>query len=165
MGKDKGKGKTKGKRLTGRNRPTSLNRIRAAEKSRQALELRTAGFTLVQIANQLGYRTHSAAHAAIVRALAEVPRQAAEEYRDMQLVACEKMRTNLYRGAVNGGIKEVHALIKVLQHEAKLRGLEAPVKLAGPDGGPLEVALKGLSKADLALIASLGDLAKDIGDG
>ena len=64
---------------------------------------------------------------------------AAEDYRALDLERLDVAIQGLMPMARAGEPKSVMALMRTLERRAKLLGLDAPTKLAGPTGGPLEL--------------------------
>lgn len=108
---------------------TGTKAIETAEKERQALELKLAGFDLSQIAGQLGYTHASAAQKAIKRALRKTIQEPADELRVIELRRLDKMQAGLWRKAIAGDVFAVDRVIKIMDRRAKLLGLDAPLKI------------------------------------
>jgi hypothetical protein len=124
-----------------------------AERDARAVELRTRGMTLDQVAAELGYSHASAAAKAVSRALAAVQFPSVAEYREMQnrqldtltattigilerphpvVTASGRIATDPVTGetlqdpAVE--LQCVRVLVQIAERRAKLLGLDAPVK-------------------------------------
>jgi PAS domain-containing protein len=105
---------------------TSERRLAAAEKQRQALELRKAGVGFVKIAEILGYKGPSGAFQAVSAALARTLRLPAE-----QLRAVEEERLDMALEAIAGPVREgnlkaVDRWLRCSESRRKLLGLDAP---------------------------------------
>jgi hypothetical protein len=112
-----------------REQQSSPVQIEVLDKSRQAVELRLMGMTFEEIAQKLGYTDRSSAKKAVDRVLMRTLRGPAEEYRALVLGRLEMViRSNWARmraGDYNAG----RMVLRALQQEANLLGLNAPVKV------------------------------------
>jgi hypothetical protein len=108
---------------------TSGNRIAAAEKQRQALELRKLGVTYAAIAQQLGYAGPSSAEKAVSSALRKTLQEPADELRTLHFLRLEEAWFRLVPKFREGNPAAIRAAISVLQREAKLFGLDAPIRV------------------------------------
>lgn len=108
---------------------TSERRIEAAEKKRQALELRKAGATYAAIAAALGYESTSSAYKAVMTAIRAIYREPAEEVRELEIARCDEMLRALWPGVMAGDAKKVNAALRVMERRSKYLGLDAPQKV------------------------------------
>lgn len=108
---------------------TSANRLAAAEKQRQALELRKAGATYDAIARQLGYAGPSSVKKAIDTALARTLKPVADEYRHIHILRLEGMLLALQPAIRAGDPVSIRSAIRVLERESRLLGLDAPIRV------------------------------------
>lgn len=67
----------------------------------------------------------------------EADRVKREAERDLDLQRIDRAIRGLMKGVDKGVAKSVTALMRSLDRRAKLLGLDAPVKLSGPNGGPV----------------------------
>ncbi len=104
-------------------------RILAYERQRKALELRKAGATFQQIAEQLGYKNMSGAYRAIEAALLKTLQEPADDVRKMELERLDKMMLGLWTGATSGHVPAVHGVLAIMERRAKYLGLDAPTKI------------------------------------
>jgi len=131
------KGKRQPKRKT---RPVNLL---AAERRRRAIELRGQGMTFVEIGKQLGV-TGPRAFQLVTQAIDEVNALLVSEtkaLRQKHLDETHAMRKGIWKDATAGQVGKIDRMIKLLEREAKLAGLDAAEKFehSGPDGGPITV--------------------------
>jgi hypothetical protein len=155
-------------------RLTSPRRLRAAQKQRQALELRIAGATLAHIAAQVGYEDTSGAYRAIQAALKATLQPPADELRRLQYERLERLYAAAHTRAVGagaGGEPDFEAMdraIKVAQRINALFGLETTKLKVGGDAEapPVQVAVDAkvrddfysrLSTDELRLLRDLRD--------
>lgn len=103
---------------------TSRTRIESAERRGRALELRKAGATFEQIANQLGYADRHSAREAVVRALKDITRDGAEEVLDLELQRLDAMLVGLWAAARRGEPRSVETVLKVMERRSKYLGLD-----------------------------------------
>jgi hypothetical protein len=119
---------------------TGRTRLKGAERRTQVVELAQAGYTFRQIGEQLGI-THSAAYQHFRNALTEAVRPAAEEALALELARLDTMQQPLWASASRGNLKSQAAVLRLMERRAAYLGLDAPKRLAGADGGPLEIAI------------------------
>lgn len=130
-------------RKTRGNNVASPKRITEQERIRQAVELRKAGASFQQIADQLGYAEPSGAHKAVTRALKAMLREPTEELRALELERLDKMLFGIWRKAIAGGTWEIDRVLKIMERRATLLGLDAPKKIenTGKDGGAMRFSI------------------------
>jgi hypothetical protein len=143
---------------------TSPTKIRAAERRRQALEYRKAGYGYVQIAAQMGCSL-CAAYRLVTRALAELSqscRETAEEVRDLELQKLDAQEARLQaaiRSLTPAQIRLLpkfeDSLLRVSQQRCKLLGLvhTPQVNVIAPPDTRLEVVLSNPTVQQLAAAA------------
>lgn len=108
-------------------RRTGTAVLTARDKQRRALELRTEGHTLDQIADQLGYADKSGAHRAITAALDRHESAAVDQYRDLEAARLNELQRAVWPLAIGGDLAAVTACVRIIDRRAKLLGLDAPV--------------------------------------
>ena len=146
---------------------TSKRLLAAAEKERQAVDLRMKRLPYREIAEALGYANESAARKAVERSMArtiEATTETADELRRIEIECLDRQHRRLEKQIEKalavvaaweeaGGEGEppafdpgMHArledsLTKVAARRASLLGLDAPkrAELTGKDGGPIPV--------------------------
>lgn len=104
----------------------------AAERRRQALELRKAGVDFRTIADRLGYEGPSGAHKAVTTALKALTAEPAEELRTLELERLDAMLRSLWVRATNAKGADLGAIdrvLKIMERRAKLAGLDAPSRI------------------------------------
>ncbi len=116
--------------------------IAAHARQLRALELRLAGVTYEQIAEQLGYAGRSGAFKAVNTALKETLREPAEELRTLSAERLDRATLAIWRAVSAGDLQAIDRLLRIEARRARLLGLDAPSRqeLSGPDGGPIEIA-------------------------
>lgn len=110
--------------------PTSPRRIEAAEKRRRALQLRKAGATFDQIAEQVGYSSRGKACEAVQGELADLPKEDAVELRDLELARLDSLLTAMWPKAMNGNGWAVDRVLRIMERRARLAGLDQPEQIA-----------------------------------
>lgn len=93
---------------------------------------------------------------AAIDQLDEDVRDAAIHYRALQLERLEEMHFGLWNLAINGDHTAVDRIIKIMDRQAKLLGLDSPSKFAPTDptgeqeykGGGLSFLLENTNKAE-----------------
>jgi hypothetical protein len=113
---------------------TGAEEITVKERDAQALQLRMAGATLQQVADQVGYTSPASAHRSILRSLSTlIPQETRDEARKMELARLDRLEMAHWPGALDasGERSERHArvVLQCVAMRAKLLGLEAPVQL------------------------------------
>lgn len=130
-------------------------RLEVEERRAEALELRVAGYSYRAIAERLGCSV-STAHGLVDAALREVPAPGVERLRQVQGEQIDLVIRSLWPHVLKGSARHAEVLIRALERQAKLLGLDAPqeriVEVLTAD--LLERALKDL-EADIARMGEL----------
>jgi hypothetical protein len=144
--------------------PLSPGRVRAAERRRDALNLRAAGANFRQIAESLGISV-AQAYNDVSSAMAEVTRPAAEEALALDLERLDAMQMSLWPAVRSGDIQAVTAVTRIVELRQRLFGnlrsagvtVNANVPPPLPDGA---VIMIGGSKSEYiaGLRAARGEL-------
>lgn len=108
-------------------------RRESQEKARKAVQLRTLRYSYDQIAREVGYASKGAAHTAVKNALAQIPREAAIELRDLELNTLDIAQRALSRQIARGHLGSIDRLVRLMDHRAKLLGLYEPMPDTGID--------------------------------
>jgi len=135
-------------------KPLNAKAIELAEKQRRACEMRCQGKTYDEIAAELGYAGKSGAYHAVATAVAELPREAADELRAMELEKLNKMETFLWEQARQGDQFAIDRLLKIQDRRAKLMGLDSPTKYSAD----VKQTLEPFEPADKDMVAAAADL-------
>jgi transposase-like protein len=106
------------------------NRIASHERKLQALELRKAGASYSAIAQQVGYRSASGAHAAVKAALKATLREPADDVRNLELERLDAALLAIWRRVTSGDFAAIDRLLGIINSRAKLTGSCAPQRLA-----------------------------------
>jgi len=107
----------------------SVQTITAAERQRQALELRKGGVDYQTIANRLGYKWPSGAHKAVMSALKAVIREPAEDVLALELARLDALFFTLWPKARAGDTAAIDRVLRIMERRAKYLGLDAPIKI------------------------------------
>lgn len=147
--------------------------IEGAQRDAEAARLRSRGLSLAQIAEQLDYAGPSGAYKAVQRALAAVPVDAVEELRRLQLEQLNYLGRRAFevlegehplispsgRVVTHNGkpltdvrpvLRAIDTLLRIMEREARLMGLDAPLRFD-------RFALPTLDAEIERLLAELGD--------
>ncbi|MBL1107363.1 hypothetical protein JK361_22615 [Streptomyces sp. 5-8] len=112
--------------------PTAQNRDIGLVREHEAVLLRTRDrLEFRQIAERLGCDVKNA-HKAWKRGVERLAAEAAEAHRQYlgeQLAVISVAIDGLMRGVVKGDVRSNEALVRLLDHQAKLLGLYAPVRV------------------------------------
>ena len=90
----------------------------------QVLELRRAGMTFQQIADEVGYADRSNAHAAYKRAIARAFQQPAAEVRELEADRLDRLQLAVWARALRGDLAAVDRVLKISERRARLLGLD-----------------------------------------
>jgi len=104
----------------------------AIVRANRALELRMAGATWQQVADQLGYKQKSSAQQAVRRAIERETERVAdirESYRTMQLLRLERSLRAIWPQVLQGDLFAIDRELKLMERQAKLLGLDAPTQI------------------------------------
>lgn len=125
----------------GRNR---AHRVELEARRERAFSMRIAGKTYAEIAEALDYVDRGSAFRAVDAALSArmVPDDVAEHYRILQLERLERLIEAHYPAAMDGDVKRSELMLKIMERQSRLLGLDAAVKLAGADGGALRIEVE-----------------------
>lgn len=117
----------------------SPRRIEAAHKQRQALELRMAGRTWVEIADNLGYSNHTGAIAAVKTALAKTLEEPSAHYRALTLERLTKILQVHWPLMLQADPTSTKLCLQAIKDVRDLLGLDSPTRMehSGPDGEPI----------------------------
>lgn len=113
--------------MSGRGEPmASERRLAAADRQRQALELRKAGHSFERIAAHLGYASKSAAYKAVMAGLRATLQEPADAVRALELERCDRLQAAVWPAATQGDLPAVAAVLRIMERRARYLGLEAP---------------------------------------
>jgi hypothetical protein len=107
----------------------SQRAIDAQANKLKALELRKAGKSYDEIAKELGYRSKSGAHNAVMSALKKTLQEPANELRKLEVERLDAMLADLWESKK----ENTDRILRIMERRAKLLGLDAPTKIAPTD--------------------------------
>jgi hypothetical protein len=110
---------------------TSPARIAAAQRAARALELRSTGATFAEIARRLGYSSKTGAHDAVKRGLDATLRKPADTLRTLDLERLDRLFATHFPRACRGDHQATAACLRIMERQAALLGLDAPVRTTG----------------------------------
>lgn len=120
---------------------TSATRLKNAERQQQALNLRIAGASFEQIAQQLGYSGRSAARNAIVAILKRREQEPADELRKIESERLDTVQLGIWKAAAGGHLEALDRLLRLMARRAALLGLDVPtttkLEHSGTGGGDI----------------------------
>jgi hypothetical protein len=93
----------------------------------QALSLRSTGLDYRAIGAQLGC-DGSTAYRRCQRALAEIPREVADEYRALESQRLDELWRVAFEQALGGKLWAIDRCLAIMERRARLWGLDAPAK-------------------------------------
>jgi hypothetical protein len=110
-------------------------RITAAERRRQALELKKGGATYDVIARTVGYRSASGAHQAVAEALKQIRGEHVDEVRTIELARLEQMQMALWPAIaatttpLAERVKAIDSVLRIMARRAAMLGIDAPFRV------------------------------------
>ena len=125
-----------------RNRPPGEDAVKR-KRAAQALDLRIAGATYRQIGAQLGVSEYTAYHDVQdeLGRLDATLTEKAERLRDLEARRLDQVTIALQPGIRAGDPRAILAAVRIMERRAKLFGLDAPTKIAGPDGEAVSIRI------------------------
>jgi hypothetical protein len=108
-------------RVNGRHRNLAL----AAARKVKAVELRTAGYTYTQVADEMGYTSRGTAYNVVTKALREQTTEAVADLRGLENARLDALQMALWDAAMTGDVNAAVAVVKIVQTRVHLNGLEA----------------------------------------
>ena len=118
---------------------TVSKRARLTDRRRRALKLRMKGLTYSDIARQVGYASPSGAYEAVRAALESDGGAAADEIRKLHMARLETLLEAIWDAACRGELQAIDRVLRVLDRQAKLLGLDLPRQ---PEDPPEELPVK-----------------------
>ena len=114
----------------GARRETAKSMTLAKQRERDALDLRTKGFTYDRIAEALGMSTSGAADSVrrALQALKTETAEKAEEVRDLELRRLDRMLQIAEAAADSGDLAAIDRVLRIQERRSKYLGLDAPAK-------------------------------------
>ncbi|MTE22623.1 hypothetical protein F0L17_26715 [Streptomyces sp. TRM43335] len=99
----------------------------AAEKRARAAELRMAGLTWRQVAEEVGYASPGAACKAVTDAVRASARAASvEEYRRLEALRLDRLQAAHWPRALSGDVAAALVVLAALQRQSRLLRLDVP---------------------------------------
>jgi len=105
-------------------RKSSANAILAAKKQAKALTLRLKGYTLKEIAKQLGYANKSVAYNTIMSGIDKVRAEHADEYRAIECARMDSYLKTIRGKILKGDVKAIDCAVRISARRARLLGLD-----------------------------------------
>lgn len=110
--------------------PVRGARERKIARANKAVELRCSGYSYPQIANALGFKDRRGAHNAVVRTLRRTSAAHVEEWRQIELRRTERLIQSVWPQALAGDLFAVDRVLKIIDRQCRLLGLNALVQVA-----------------------------------
>jgi len=110
--------------------------VASRERMTRALELRKAGMTYQQIADALGYGSISAAEKAVKSGLKLLPREAANDVRQLEMERLAKIIASHWSAVLKGHVRSTEVVLRAMERRSAYLGLDAPkdTKISGELG-------------------------------
>ena len=96
----------------------------ASYRKARAVELALTGMPYDDIAAEVGYANRGTAWRAVQRALRDRAFEAVDEYREMELSRLDALQSACWEHALDGDLRAVEAVLRVMQQRARLLGLD-----------------------------------------
>ena len=107
-------------RVHGRHRDRAL----AAARRVKAVELKTAGLTYAQVAQELGYTSRGTAYNVVTKALREQTAEAVGDLRSFENARLDALQQALWDAAMTGDIQAVNSIVRIVAARVRLNGLQ-----------------------------------------
>src|SRR5450631_584602 len=107
-------------KVNGRHRNLAL----AAARRVKAVQLKAAGYTSAQVADELGYTSRGTAFNVVAKALREQTAEAVTDLRELENSRLDALQLALWDAAMTGDVKAVVAIVKIVKARVHLNGLE-----------------------------------------
>ena len=129
----------------------SPRRIDAQQKQQQAMELRMAGRTWQEIADHLGYASHTGAYEAVKVALSRSNHEAAEDYRSLTIGRMTKILQIHWPLMLQADNNSTRLCLQTIKDMREILGLDSPSKFehTGADGAPIRHEVITLDVGDI----------------
>lgn len=101
-------------------------RTTAVQRRTRAVELASRGYSYQAIAHELGYGHRASAYRAVQQELERVPAEAVAEYRRVVLERLNLLQAALWERAMKGDESAVNSVLKVIQLQIRVLGLDRP---------------------------------------
>lgn len=95
-------------------------RKEAQEKRAKALRLAAMKWSYDQIAAECGYTNRGSAHRAVQQALKDIPAEAINDIRRVELLGLDDMERAVMARALNGDLGAIRTMLRIKDHRAKL---------------------------------------------
>jgi len=131
--------------------PKQMNnggKVAAQLRRYQVLDMKIAGGTDRSIAEAVGVSA-SQVNKDIKRVLAESAannQRSSDELREMMMRRYERLFLTHWQGALRGDPKSTELCLHIMLAQRQINGLDAAIRLAGEDGGPIRVSIDELAK-------------------
>jgi len=105
-------------------------------RQNRALELKMAGATHAEIMVALGFKSVSGVHSALERALERDTSRvgsARDEFRKISVARTERLLRALWPQAIKGDVGVIDRVMKIMERQARLLGLDAPTQITITD--------------------------------
>ena len=129
----------------------SPRRIDAQQRQHQAMELRMAGRTWQEIADHLGYASHTGAYEAVKVALSRSNHEAAEDYRSLTIGRLTKILQVHWPLMLQADNNSTRLCLQTIKDMREILGLDSPSKFehTGADGAPIRHEVITLDIGDI----------------
>ena len=138
----------------------SVKKLETIDKQKQALELRMAGRTWQEIADALGYASHTGAIAAVKTVLARSDADYGNSFRTLTLERLTKILQTYWPAMLRGDQSSATVCLKTIKDMRDVTGIDMPARVehSGPEGNPIQHQVVTIDVGDIEdALATLRD--------
>jgi len=103
------------------------------QKHRHALKLRLKGMSMIDIADQLGYKNSNGAYQAISSELGRLNGEDRKRIIKLELLRLDQLQESVWELAISGNSKAIRDVLKIMERRSSMLGLDAPKKFIPTD--------------------------------
>ena len=129
----------------------SVKKLETIDKQKQALELRMAGRTWQEIADALGYASHTGAIAAVKAVLARSVADYGHSFRTLTLERLTKILQTYWPAMLRGDQSSATVCLKTIKDMRDVTGIDMPARVehSGPEGNPIQHQVVTIDVGDI----------------
>lgn len=128
------------KKRYGRHEGTAKAKLSKADRQRILLEARRDGLSWREAGKRAGYRSVGSAYAAGAEAIRDIPREAADEARSLEMQRLDELLRTFLPLARRGDVDAGNLVLRTVDRRARLLGLD----LAEPEQPGIDVRLQAM---------------------
>jgi predicted transcriptional regulator len=139
-------------------------KLESAKKRHRVLELRAAGLTEEEIGEKLGIGQARVSKilTATLKGWAQKDEGNVDVLRQQRLFELDQLKRAIWADALKGDVKAVREAIKIIQTQAKITGVEAPVRVERKVTVDIELDHREVDRMERAWLDSGGDVIEGV---